>query len=75
MLRDMFMLYLGSTPHAVTVANEGLVRDSLLKRVHNPGGDWHPGWGVDLSYTVLPNIDPSSCDSEIQVVHGNAEGK
>ncbi len=17
---------------------------------HNPGGDWHPGWGVDLSY-------------------------
>ena len=17
--------------------------------VHNPGGDWHPGWGVDLS--------------------------
>ena len=18
--------------------------------VHNPGGDWNPGWGVDLSY-------------------------
>ena len=18
--------------------------------VHNPGGDWHPGWGVDLKY-------------------------
>ena len=18
--------------------------------VHNPGGDWHPGWGVDLTY-------------------------
>ena len=32
------------------VTNEGLVRDSLLKMVHNPGGDWHPGWGVDLSY-------------------------
>ena len=30
------------------MANEGLVRDSLLKMVHNPGGDWHPGWGVDL---------------------------
>ena len=21
-------------------------RDSLLKMVHNPGGDWHPGWEV-----------------------------
>ena len=18
--------------------------------VHNPGGDWNPGWGVDLTY-------------------------
>ena len=32
------------------MANEGLVRDSLLKMFHNPGGDWHPGWGVDLMY-------------------------
>ena len=32
------------------MANEGLGWDSLLKIVHNPGGDWHPGWGVDLSY-------------------------
>ncbi len=31
------------------VANEGLGWDSLLKMVHNPGGDWHPGWGVDLT--------------------------
>ena len=22
-----------------------------LKMVHNPGGDWNPGWGVDLRYT------------------------
>ena len=21
-------------------------KDSLLKMVQNPGGDWHPGWGV-----------------------------
>ena len=34
------------------MANEGLGRDSLLKMVHNPGGDWHPGWGVDLSYPL-----------------------
>ena len=31
------------------MANEGLGWDSLLKMVHNPGGDWHPGWGVDLN--------------------------
>ena len=40
-------------PPRMPVANEGWVRDSLLKMVHNPGGDWHPGWGVDLSYTPL----------------------
>ena len=27
------------------VTNEGLGWDSLLKMVHHPGGDWHPGWG------------------------------
>ena len=26
-------------PQDAIVANEGLVRDSLLKMVHNPGGD------------------------------------
>ena len=31
-----------STP---PVANEGLVRDSLLNNVINPGDDWHPGCG------------------------------
>ena len=29
------------------VTNEGSVRDfPILKMVHNPGGDWHPVWGV-----------------------------
>ena len=32
-------IYLRSTPHPVTVTNEGLGWDSLLKMVHNPGGD------------------------------------
>ena len=36
-------------PPRIPVANEGLGWDSLLKMVHNPGGDWHPGWGVDRS--------------------------
>ena len=35
-------------PPRIPVANEGLGWDSLLKMFHNPGGDWHPGWGVDL---------------------------
>ena len=26
------------------VTNGGLGRDSLLEMVHNPGGDWNPGW-------------------------------
>ena len=36
---------LGLSPFPVTVANEGLGWDSLLKMVHNPGGDWQPGKG------------------------------
>ena len=29
------------------VTNEGFFCwDSLPKMVHNPGGDWNPGWGV-----------------------------
>ena len=31
-------------------------KDSLLKMVHNPGGDWNPGWGVDLRNTLFPSI-------------------
>ena len=38
-------------PPRMPVTNEGLVRDSLLKMVHNPGGDWKPGWGVVPTYT------------------------
>ena len=29
------------------MANEGLGWDSLLKMVHNPGGDWNPGRGEE----------------------------
>ena len=34
------------------VTNEGSGWDSLLKIVHNPGVDWHPGWGVVPKYTL-----------------------
>ena len=27
----------------------------ILKISHIPGGDWHPGWGVDLSYSLVVN--------------------
>ena len=37
---------LGCGPLTVTVGNEGLGWDSLLKMVHNPGGDWHPVRGA-----------------------------
>ena len=33
-------------PQDAIVTNEGLGWDFLLKMVHNPGGDWNPGWGV-----------------------------
>ena len=41
------------------MANEGLGWESLLKMVHNPGGDWNPGWGVDLKYREVfqQNLD------------------
>ena len=35
------------------VANEGLGWDSLLKMVHNPGGDWHPGTGDNPRKNVM----------------------
>ena len=38
-------------PPRIPVTNEGFFRDPLLKMLCHPGGDWHPGWGVDLSYT------------------------
>ena len=47
-------VYIRSTPPPrIPVTNEGLGRDSLLKMVHNPGGDWNPGWGVVPMYTYL----------------------
>ena len=33
--------------------NEGLGWDSLLKMVHNTGGDWHPGKGDNPSYVIV----------------------
>ena len=38
-------VYLGLSPLPVTVEMK-VYSDSLLKMVHNPGGDWNPGWGV-----------------------------
>ena len=46
-------VWVGLSPLPVTVAHEGLVRDPrdpLLNMFHNPGGDWHPGRGVDQMY-------------------------
>ncbi len=31
--------------------NEGFFRDSLLKMVHSPGGDWNPGRGDNPNNT------------------------
>ena len=37
-----------SIPNLVTLANQVYKgSDSLLKMLCHPGGDWHPGWGVD----------------------------
>ena len=40
---ESYNLSVGPLP--VTVANEGLVRDSILNMWQNPGGHWHPGRG------------------------------
>ena len=44
--------YLGCGPLTVTVGNEGLGWDSLLKMVHNPSGDWHPVRGPHPRYII-----------------------
>ena len=51
--------YVRLSPCPVTVANEGLGWDSLLKMVHNPGGNWHPGRGDNPSNTffLVPRAD------------------
>ncbi len=28
--------------------------------VHNPGGHWHPGWGVDLRYITAETTPPKT---------------
>ena len=50
--RGEHLLQVGLSPLPVTVANEGLVRDPLLK-CNNPGGDWHPGRGDNPNYKCL----------------------
>ena len=50
-------MYWVHPPHPVTVVNKGLIRDSLLKMFHDPGGDWHPGWGVDPRCIHVPLKD------------------
>ena len=40
----------GCGPLTGTMVNEGLVRDSLLKMVHNLGGHWHPVRGPHPMY-------------------------
>ena len=48
-IRENYISF-GLPPLPVTVANEGLVRDPLLKMFHNPGGDWNPGRGDNPIY-------------------------
>ena len=45
-------VYLGYGPLTVTVVNEGLGWDPLLKMFHNPGGD---SWGPHPSYNLFTN--------------------
>ena len=60
--------YLGLSPLPVTVTNEGLVRDPLLKIYStNPGSDWHPGQGT-TKYT-------SNCESWIEMFMRYSEQK
>ena len=77
-VRVNFVLYQWSiiwvvTPPRIPVANEGfLYRDPLLKMVHNPGGDWHPGRGHnpiynsnfvdDLTRTSQTTCERSQCE-------------
>ena len=42
--------------------NEGLGWDSLLKMVHNPGGDWNPGRGDNPTHIYQNHAD---CEGDI----------
>ena len=49
----LMVQYIGLSPFPVTVANEGFGRDSLLKMVHNPGGDCLLGRGITQPIYVM----------------------
>ena len=54
--RDVEGFYIISVypPPRMPVTNEGIVRDSLQKMVHNPGGDWNRGWGGGSNISLSP---------------------
>ena len=72
-------VYVGSTPHPrCQWQMKVFYRDSLLKMVHNPGGDWHPGWGVDLMYMVYTgnmreSLQGTNCDRVLSAPHFPSE--
>ena len=33
----------------------------VLKMIHNPGGDWHPGWGVVTTHRYYSHIAKKFC--------------
>ena len=49
-------LYIGLSPLPVTVANEGLGWDPLLKMVHNPSGDCYWEGGQPKLYKLVKGI-------------------
>ena len=48
----MLGVSIGLSPFLITVSNEGLVRDSLLKMERHPGVDWHPGKGATAKVSI-----------------------
>ena len=49
---------IGLSPLPVTVANQGLVRDPLLKKTCNPRGDWQPGPGDNPKMCIIVSSIP-----------------
>ena len=48
------------------MGNEGLGWDYLLKMVHNPCGNWHPGQGATpKKYTPLSFVEVLACLVEV----------
>ena len=54
-------VYLRSTPHPVTVTNEGLLWGFLTKNGKIPGGDWNPGWGEGIPKVDSNPKPPNQC--------------